>query len=111
MNNNLVKCSRISVDCVANDPVDVRCGGPAYLGFDFNVKTEKTEEMKTFIDLTLKNFKIPLEKMYVSETVDAKEENVWTKEKIVESISNEANHLLREAAREYGSFARKIRHF
>ena len=38
MEKKLIKCSRIGVDCVANDPVDIRCGGPEYLGFDFNVK-------------------------------------------------------------------------
>ena len=49
MDNNLIRCSQISVDCVANDPVDIRCGGPEYLGFDFNVRVEQTEEMKKFI--------------------------------------------------------------
>lgn len=27
MNNDLIRCSRISVNCVYNDPVDIRCGG------------------------------------------------------------------------------------
>ena len=45
MEKKLIKCSRIGVDCVANDPVDIRCGGPEYLGFDFNVREEETEDM------------------------------------------------------------------
>ena len=60
MDNNLIRCSQISVDCVANDPVDIRCGGPEYLGFDFNVRVEQTEEMKKFIAVTLEIFEIPL---------------------------------------------------
>lgn len=26
----IIVCSHISVDCVVNDPVDVRCGGPDF---------------------------------------------------------------------------------
>lgn len=68
MENKLIKCSRISVDCVANDPVDIRAGGPYYLGFDFNVKEEETEEMKKFIEMTLETFGIPLINLYTSKT-------------------------------------------
>lgn len=107
MNNNLIRCSRIGVDCVVNDPVDVRCGGPAYLGFDFYVLEEQTEEMKKFIALTLENFKIPLANMYVSETIDIDEKNVWTKEKIVESISKDAEYLQNEASRNYDSSTKR----
>ena len=39
MEKELVKCTEIGVDCVENDPVDIRCGGPEYLGFDFFVLT------------------------------------------------------------------------
>lgn len=38
MKNILIRCSKISVDCVSNDPVDIRCGGPEFLGFDFLCK-------------------------------------------------------------------------
>lgn len=41
---NLVRCSQISVDCMANDPMDIRLGGPEYLGFDFLLK--KTKQRK-----------------------------------------------------------------
>lgn len=56
MDNNLIRCSQISVDCVANDPVDIRCGGPEYLGFDFNVRVEQTEEMKKIYCSNIRNF-------------------------------------------------------
>ena len=37
----------INIDCTINDPVDVRCGGPEYLGFDFNVRKEDSKEIDT----------------------------------------------------------------
>lgn len=41
MSNKKVNCVKISVNCVANDPVDIRCGGPNYLGFDFFVEEKR----------------------------------------------------------------------
>ena len=87
MDNNLIRCSQISVDCVANDPVDIRCGGPEYLGFDFNVRVEQTEEMKKFIAVTLEIFEIPLTNLYISGTIDLSEKDVWTKERIVKAVN------------------------
>ena len=101
MENKVVKCSRISMDCVANDPVDVRCGGPEYLGFDFNVKEEETEEMKKFIKVTLETFGIPLISLYTSNTNLIEEKNVWDKKRIVEEIQKEENYLKHEASRNY----------
>ena len=43
MSEDLIKCTKICVNCVPNDPVDIRCGGPNYLGFDFFVREEETE--------------------------------------------------------------------
>ena len=106
-NNNLIRCSQINVDCVVNDPVDVRCGGPAYLGFDFNVKEEQTEEMKKFIALTLEKFEVPLENMYVSGSIDLNEKDVWTKERILQAVGADAEFLKSEASRDYGSSFRR----
>lgn len=106
-NNNLIKCSRISVNCVVNDPVDVRCGCPAYLGFDFNVKAKQAEDMKKFIVLALEKFEVPLANMYVSGTIDLSEKDVWTKERIIKSTNNDAEYLQGEALRNYGSSFRK----
>ena len=106
-NNNLIRCSQISVDCVSNDPVDIRCGGPEYLGFDFNVKEEQTEEMKKFIAVTLKTLEVPLANLYVSGTIDLSEKDVWTKERIVKAVKDDAEYLKEEAERNYGfSFRR-----
>ena len=101
MENKLIKCSRISVDCVVNDPVDIRCGGPEYLGFDFNVKEDETEEMKKFIEMTLETFGIPLINLYHSKTNLIEEKYVWTKEKIVEEIKKDETYLKHQASRNY----------
>ena len=60
----IIVCSHISVDCVVNDPVDVRCGGPDFLGFDFFVKLEETEYMQQAIKIALEQFEVPLRNMY-----------------------------------------------
>lgn len=101
MENKLIKCSRLSVDCVVNDPVDIRCGGPEYLGFDFNVKEDETEEMKKFIEMTLETFGIPLINLYHSKTNLIEEKYVWTKEKIVEEIKKDETYLKHQASRNY----------
>lgn len=107
MNDNLVKCTRINVNCAHNDPVDIKCGGPEYLGFDFNVKEEQAEEMKKFIIATLEIFEVPLISIYASSKIELNEKYVWTKERIVESIKKEAKYLQKEANRNYGTRFRR----
>ena len=106
-NNNLIRCSHINVNCVANDPVDIRCGGPDYLGFDFNVREEQTEEMKKFIAVTLESLEVPLADLYVSGTIDLSEKDVWTKERIVKAVKDNAEYLQSEAERNYSSSFRR----
>lgn len=100
---NLIKCSQISVNCLANDPVDIRCGGPDYLGFDFYVEDSKAKEFENFVVLTLECFEIPLENITTSGTFYLKEENVWTKEKIIKAVIKDADYLQSEARRNYFS--------
>ncbi len=106
-NNNLINCSKICVDCVANDPVDMRCGGPDYLGFDFFVKEELTEDMQKFISVTLETLEVPLTRMYVGGRKTLGEKDVWTKERIVEAIKKDASYLQSEARRNYRSSFRR----
>ena len=40
---SLVKCKKIAVDCIKNDPVDKRAGGADVLGYDFFVDEKETE--------------------------------------------------------------------
>lgn len=82
MGKELIKYSKIMVDCVHNDPVDIKAGGPAYLGFDFFVKSEEVQEMINFITVTLQEYKIPLVNIGIDPiplclTLD----EFWTKEK------------------------------
>ena len=101
MEKKLIKCSIIGVDCVENDPVDIRCGGPEFLGFDFNVKEEETEEMKKFITVTLETLEVPLTNLYVRGTKELEEKDVWNKKRIVEEIQKDASYLKSEASRNY----------
>ncbi len=108
MGKALILCSKISVDCVYNDPVDVRCGGPDTLGFDFFVQKEETTHMKTFIKETLKSFNIPLISIYIStDSIEKEPDSVWDEERITECISKDASYLRSEASRNYGLYRRR----
>jgi len=74
---------------------------------DFNVRVEQTEEMKKFIAVTLEIFEIPLTNLYISGTIDLSEKDVWTKERIVKAVKDDAEYLQGEAQRNYGSSLRR----
>lgn len=102
-----IKCKKISVDSVYNDPVDIRCGGPEYLGFDFFVKENEIKEMSNFIIDTLNKYGVPLNGMYVvGDVCLLSEDKIWTKERIDECIKREASYLISEGNRCY---SRKMR--
>ena len=103
MSNKKVYCIKISVNCVANDPVDIRCGGPNYLGFDFFVEEEKADDMQKFISSSLESFDIPLVSMYTDGKMTLDAQKVWTQERIVEEIEKESSYLQSEAQRNYNS--------
>ena len=105
MNN--IRCTKISVDCVYNDPVDIRCGGPEYLGFDFFVKEEDVQMMKEFITITLNSLEIPLISIYESGFVNLSPNKVWTKERIFECIKKDESYLKYEASRNYKPISKK----
>lgn len=94
-------CIKIGVDCVLNDPVDVNCGGPEYLGFDFYVPAEEVEEMKKYIIEVLDSFEIPLVQIYKYGIIDLDKDKVWTRVKILESIKEDASYLKSEAGMNY----------
>ena len=95
MEKNLVQCTRISVDCVKNDPVDVRCGGPNFLGFNFNVRKEEEDEIQNLILMSLESNEIPL--LNIRKTEDKVDQNaLWSSERIVKEIENEAEFLKEE---------------
>lgn len=96
-NNNQVKCSKLGVDCVKNDPVDIRCGGPNYLGFDFCVRSEEKEEMINYIKATLDTLKVPFVNITYEGLVLVDESQVFDKDKIFASISKDASYLINES--------------
>ena len=98
---NKVNCTNICVECVANDPVDIRCGGPKYLGFDFPVKDTELEEMKSFIYDTLEEAEVPIIRMYLGAKKELEENSIWTKPRIVKEINKDAAYLQSEAQRYY----------
>lgn len=82
--------TKIVVDCIHNDAQDIRMGGPEYLGFDFFIKKEQTEEIKTFIKETLEENNAPLINMY-SEDVEEQPDHLWNKQEIKEEIEEEVD--------------------
>lgn len=97
-----VLCTSIGVDCVVNDPVDVRAGGPQYLGFDFNVKCDEVEDMMTFIPVVLSEYGVPLISIYKNhEEIEVVESKVWSKEKIVDCVEDQCEQLIHNASRNY----------
>lgn len=100
MEKKLIKCSRIGVNCVVNDPVDVRCGGPQYLGFDFNVLDSKVNYMKIYIKSTLESLSVPFV-AFTTSSVEVPEEHLWDEDRIYDCISDQANYLIRQATRKY----------
>ena len=91
----MVRCSKIGVDCIKNDPVDVKCGGPVYLGFDFYVREEEVEELGKYIKEELKQYAIPFINIYVEDGYSLALNLVYDKEKISSSIKEEAPYLKR----------------
>lgn len=101
MSVEFIKCIKIGVDCVKNDPVDIRCGGPNFLGFNFLVKEEDFSKMVPFITETLQKCNIPFLRIYANDTVDAQGRDVWSQEMILNHISKEAEFLIDQSERSY----------
>lgn len=80
---------KIIVDCEDNDIVDIKCGGPRFLGYDFFVKTEEVEEVIDFIKEKLKENNQPLIRIF--STSGSEKAELWTKEKIEKCIKDGYN--------------------
>ena len=85
-----VNCYKISIDCQENDSVDIRCGGPEYLGYDFFIDCENANEMISYIKETCKELNVPILNLYLDQDkiYEKDEDKVWTKEKIYACIEN-----------------------
>jgi hypothetical protein len=82
------KLYHISIDVKPNDPVDIRCGGPQYLGFDFYIQEGEFKGKTT--NGILKSFKTWLRKeKLVFQNISIREikpYKIWTKEMIKEYL-------------------------
>ena len=76
--------TKIVVDCEENDIVDIRCGGPRILGYDFYVEDEEVKDLVKFIKEMLKKYNQPLMKIQTISNVTSF--YVWNKENIEKCI-------------------------
>ena len=73
------------VNCKPNDRVDISCGGPGVLGFDFYIDVdEDVEKMKKWLENEIKKNDLPLMGILVEEITDDK--NPWTKKMMSKCI-------------------------
>jgi len=79
----------IIVDCEKNDSVDIRCGGPDMLGYDFYVDPDNVNEMIEFIKKELEKQKQPL--LNIQKVEHIFREKLWDKKSISECISKGYN--------------------
>lgn len=103
----LIKCKKIAVDCIKNDPVDVRAGGADILGYDFFVDEKETDALVDVIKTTIEELRLPLMGINVleNESYSLSEEKVWRKERIIECIIAESGVIKSEA--EHQAFYKK----
>lgn len=104
---SLVKCKKIAVDCIENNPVDKRAGGADVLGYDFFVDEKETEMLVGVIRNTIEELKLPLIGINVleDEVYSLAEDKVWRKERIIECIIAESGVIKTEA--EHQAFYKK----
>lgn len=78
----------IIVDCEQNDKVDMRCGGPATLGYDFFVNDEDLSSMVDYILKQLKKNHQPCIGIHWVDISKGTEEKykLWDKDSIRECI-------------------------
>jgi hypothetical protein len=86
---SIIVCDALQIDigCELNDSVDIRCGGPAVLGYDFYVSSDEDEKnLETFLKNCLRKYK----RNFMSISFSIKEnfpvKDLWTREKMEECI-------------------------
>jgi len=77
----------LGVDCEENDSVDIRCGGPRMLGYDFYISTdENLKEVESKIKEFLKKYNRPFIRINSSKQKDFNVEKLWSLSKIEKCI-------------------------
>lgn len=82
-------CDAILYDvaCAENDSTDIKCGGPAILGYYFSVSTDETkEDIIKFIKNCIEKYNRPLMGISTRLVKNTPVEHLWTKDKIEKCI-------------------------
>jgi hypothetical protein len=81
----------VDVSCERNDPVDIRCGGPAILGYEFHVSPdEDIFDLVDFITICIKKNHRPFMGISTGERKDFPVKDLWTREMIENCIKENA---------------------
>lgn len=82
-----VRTTHICVTCGPNDTTDIKCGGPATLGYDFYVDPKKADGLKKHIEKELKKYNRPCWDITIHKESDLIEpKNLWDKKMITTCI-------------------------
>ena len=92
-----VSCLVISVDCERNDPVDIRCGGPDYLGYDFKIEYDRKDEFQRFIKEQIKASGGPFIRFSEGTKGTSERHELWTKTDIAMEIHNGYNSVKKKS--------------
>jgi len=86
-------CDAIFVDatCERNDSADIKCGGPATLGYEFYVSPdENIFDLIDFINDCIRKYRRPFIGISTREKKDFPVGNLWTREQIEKCIKENA---------------------
>jgi hypothetical protein len=82
----------VEVSSEMNDPVDVKCGGPAVLGYDFYINPdEDTRNIETLIRRCMRKKNQPIMGVSFDVEKDYPVKNLWTRKMIEDCIKNNNN--------------------
>jgi hypothetical protein len=77
----------VDVSCAQNDSTDIRCGGPAMLGYDFFVNPdEDRDKLYIFIKKCLKTYGRPFIGIHIDVRKDFPVDKLWTREMMAKCI-------------------------
>ena len=108
----IIKGSKIVVDCIENDPVDIRTGGSKILGYDYFVRQEEAPALIKLVSQTLEELKLPVMDIRVEDEGKLRltEKEVWTKERIVQNLIDDSDTVRSEYERRLrnGTYRQKV---
>lgn len=82
-----MKVRNVSISVAHNDRVDIKCGGPTYLGFDFVIESKTPKYWRTFFN-KMKNLRpdFPFFSMNISRPYEREESPKWDEKSIEKEI-------------------------